>query len=105
MHEKLWTKEYLYSVYILFLCHMGPYLLLSVISLFAKQLTGSDAYAGMMASVFALSGFGDSQMEGESHMLVFHRLDEQAHGIHHDAGVGRFNGDNDVVEMVVDRNA
>ena len=56
MNEKLWTKEYLYSVFILFLCHMGPYLLLSVISLFAKQLTGSDAYAGMMASVFALSG-------------------------------------------------
>ncbi len=56
MKEKLWTKEYLYSVFLLFLCHMGPYLLLSVISLFAKQLTGSDAYAGMMASVFALSG-------------------------------------------------
>lgn len=56
MKEKLWTRDYLYSVLVLFLCHMGPYLLLSVISLFAKQLTGSDAYAGMMASVFALSG-------------------------------------------------
>ena len=36
--------------------HIGPYLLISVISIFAKQLSGSDTYAGMMASIFALSG-------------------------------------------------
>ena len=54
--KKLWTKQYIYSVLLLFVTHMGPYLLISVISIFAKQLSGSDAYAGMMASVFAMSG-------------------------------------------------
>lgn len=54
--KKLWTKQYIYSVLLLFITHIGPYLLISVISIFAKQLSGSDAYAGMMASVFALSG-------------------------------------------------
>ncbi len=56
MKERLWTKEYGLAVTELLFCHMGPYLLLSVISLFAKELTGSNTYAGMMASVFALSG-------------------------------------------------
>ena len=36
--------------------HTGPYLLLSVITVYGKMLTGSDTLAGMMASVFALSG-------------------------------------------------
>ena len=54
--KKLWTKEYIFSVLLLLVTHIGPYLLISVISIFAKQLSGSDAYAGMMASVFAMSG-------------------------------------------------
>ena len=55
--EKLWTTDYIFSVLLLFLCNLGPCLVVAVISVFAKNLTGSDTYAGMMASVFALSGF------------------------------------------------
>lgn len=56
MKSKLWTKEYLLTIAILMFCHMGPYLLISVITIFGKQLTGSDTYAGMLASVFAFAG-------------------------------------------------
>jgi len=53
---KLWTKEYILSIVTLFICHIGPYLALSVISIYAKQLIGSDTLAGMMVSVFPLCG-------------------------------------------------
>ena len=56
MKTKLWTKEYMVAILTLFGCHMGPYLALSVISIYAKQLTGSDTLAGMMVSVFPLCG-------------------------------------------------
>jgi len=56
MKEKLWTRQYVLTIVLLMCCHMGPFLLLSVISIFAKQLTGSDTYAGMMTSVFAMTG-------------------------------------------------
>lgn len=55
MHPKLWTKSYLLTIVILMCCHMGPLIVLSIISLFAKQLTGSDTYAGMAVSVFCVS--------------------------------------------------
>ncbi len=54
MKESLWTKDYISAIMILMLCHVGPYLLLSVITVIGKQLTGSDTYAGMLASVFSL---------------------------------------------------
>lgn len=55
MYSKLWTKNYLLTIVILMTCHMGPLIVLSIISLFAKQLTGSDTYAGMAVSVFCVS--------------------------------------------------
>ncbi|HAE16876.1 MAG TPA: hypothetical protein DCG51_10055 [Erysipelotrichaceae bacterium] len=56
MKKELWTKDYIFAVLILFCVHTGPYLLLSVITVYGRLLSGSDTMAGMMASVFALSG-------------------------------------------------
>ena len=56
MENRLWKKEYVYAVFVLFCLHIGPYLLLPVITVYGKMLSGSDAQAGMMASVFSLSG-------------------------------------------------
>ncbi|MBR4444464.1 MAG: MFS transporter [Solobacterium sp.] len=56
MKKEIWTKDYLYAILVLLCVHTGPYLLLSVITVYGKMLSGSDTLAGMMASVFALSG-------------------------------------------------
>lgn len=56
MKKGIWTKEYIYAITVLLCVHTGPYLLLSVITVYGKMLSGSDTLAGMMASVFALSG-------------------------------------------------
>lgn len=56
MKRGLFTKEYVYAVVNLLALHLGPYLLLSVISVYAMSLTGSNTLAGMMTSVFPLTG-------------------------------------------------
>lgn len=56
MNKEIWTKDYLFAILVLLCVHTGPYLLLSVITIYGKMLSGSDTMAGMMASVFALSG-------------------------------------------------
>ncbi|MBP3869818.1 MAG: MFS transporter [Faecalicoccus sp.] len=56
MKKGMWTKDYIFAVFVLLCVHTGPYLLLSVITVYGKLLSGSDTMAGMMASVFALSG-------------------------------------------------
>ena len=56
MKKTMWTKDYIFAVFVLLCVHTGPYLLLSVITVYGKMLSGSDTMAGMMASVFALSG-------------------------------------------------
>ena len=56
MNKRLWTKEYLRAVLVLLCVHASPYLLLPVITVYGRMLSGSDTLAGMMASVFALSG-------------------------------------------------
>ncbi|MBR4162435.1 MAG: MFS transporter [Solobacterium sp.] len=56
MRQTIWTKDFIYAIFVLFCVHTGPYLLLSVITIYGKMLSGSDTLAGMMASVFALSG-------------------------------------------------
>ena len=56
MTKTIWKKDYLFAILVLLCMHTGPYLLLSVITVYGKMLTGSDTLAGMMASVFALSG-------------------------------------------------
>lgn len=56
MNKGIWTKKYLWAVLVLLCVHAGPYLLLPVITVYGRMLSGSDTLAGMMASVFALSG-------------------------------------------------
>ncbi len=56
MKKELWTKDYMFAILVLFCVHTGPYLLLSVITVYGRLLSGSDTLAGMMASVFAMSG-------------------------------------------------
>lgn len=51
-NQKRWTWDCIYSIFVLFLCRMGPFLPLSVISLFAKQLTGSDAFLSFFAKLW-----------------------------------------------------
>ena len=53
MNKEIWTKDYLFAILMLLCVHTGPYLLLSVITIYGKMLSGSDTMAGMMASVFA----------------------------------------------------
>lgn len=54
MQEKLWTKQYITALIILFGICMGSNIVLSVLPIFAKNLTGLDTYAGMMTSLFTL---------------------------------------------------
>lgn len=56
MRKGLFTRGYVYSVINLLALHVGPYLLLSVISVYAMALTGSNTLAGVMTSVFPLAG-------------------------------------------------
>lgn len=56
MRKGLFTREYVYSVVNLLALHLGPYLLLSVISVYAMSLTGSSTLAGVMTSIFPLAG-------------------------------------------------
>ena len=56
MRRGLFTREYVWSVLNLLVLHIGPYLLLSVISVYAMSLTGSNTLAGVMTSVFPLTG-------------------------------------------------
>lgn len=56
MRRSIFTADYLYSLVELLALHVGPYLLLSVISVYAMSLTGSNSLAGAMISAFPLAG-------------------------------------------------
>lgn len=55
MEEKLWTKKYILAVSILFGICLCSNIVLSVLTIFAKNLTGLDTYAGLMTSVFTIA--------------------------------------------------
>lgn len=55
MEEKLWTKRYILAVTILFGVCLCSNIVLSVLTIFAKNLTGLDTYAGLMTSVFTIA--------------------------------------------------
>ena len=52
------------------------------------------------SSIFAFAGLGHTEVEWEGHMLFIHGLDEQAHGINHDAGVRGFDGDDNLMKIM-----
>ena len=55
MEEKLWTKKYILAVSILFGICFCSNIVLSVLTIFAKNLTGLDTYAGLMTSIFTIA--------------------------------------------------
>lgn len=55
MKEKLWTKEYLFSLLLVFGVNMGYALLNSVIAIYGTVLTSSSVMGGYMITVFTIS--------------------------------------------------
>lgn len=55
MKEKLWTKEYLFSLLLVFWVNMGYALLNSVIAIYGTVLTSSSVMGGYMITVFTIS--------------------------------------------------
>lgn len=54
MKEKLWTAPYLMALAAMFGMYLTSSILLSLMAVFARNITGSDGYAGLMTSVFTL---------------------------------------------------
>ena len=59
----------------------------------------SDTDGRLDTSVFAFARFGHTEVQRERHSLMCHATHKQAHGVHHDTGVGSFDGDDDVLKM------
>ena len=55
--SRLFTGKFVLAVVILFGICMGSNIVLSVLTIFAKNLTGLDTYAGLMTSVFTIAAF------------------------------------------------
>lgn len=55
MKEKLWTKEYLFSLLLVFGVNMGYALLNSVMAIYGTVLTSSSLMGGYMITVFTIS--------------------------------------------------
>ena len=55
MKEKLWTKEYLFSLLLVFGVNMGYALLNSVMAIYGTVLTSSSVMGGYMITVFTIS--------------------------------------------------
>ncbi len=53
--EPLWTKEYLMGLFIMFGVSITMNMLFSTIAVYGKGLTGSDMFAGTLASMFTLA--------------------------------------------------
>ena len=55
MENKLWTGKFLLSLSILFGISLVSNMVLSTLTVFAKNLTQVDTYAGLMTTVFTIS--------------------------------------------------
>ena len=55
MKERLWTKNFILALVITIGVNLACNLLLSTISIYAKQITSTDAYAGVMTGAFTLA--------------------------------------------------
>jgi Arabinose efflux permease len=55
MQQKLWTKQYISALFVLFGICMGVTTVLAILPIFAKNLSGLDVHAGLMISLFALT--------------------------------------------------
>ena len=55
MKERLWTRNFILALVITIGVNLACNLLLSTISIYAKQFTSTDAYAGVMTGAFTLA--------------------------------------------------
>lgn len=55
MKERLWTRNFILALVITIEVNLACNLLLSTISIYAKQITSTDAYAGVMTGAFTLA--------------------------------------------------
>ena len=55
MKERLWTRNFILALVITIGVNLACNLLLSTISIYAKQITSTDAYAGVMTRAFTLA--------------------------------------------------
>lgn len=55
MKERLWTRNFILALVITIGVNLACNLLLSTISIYAKQITSTDAYAGVMTGAFTLA--------------------------------------------------
>ena len=62
---------------------------------------GSDADSRLDATVLAVAGLGDAEVDGVGHPFGFHLAHQQTYGDDHDDGVACLDGDDDVVELLV----
>ena len=65
----------------------------------------ADACRALDAPVLALAGFRNAEVKREIHALVRHSLAQQAHGAHHDHGVGGFYRNHRVLKSLSHANA
>lgn len=54
MKEKLWTRSYIMTLAIMFGLFVSAGVVMSVIGIYAKNLTGLDTYAGMMFTTYGM---------------------------------------------------
>ena len=66
---------------------------------------GTDAHGTLQAAVLALAGFRDAEVEGEGHAFGLHGAAQQAHALHHHHGVGGFDADDDIQELLLHAHA
>ena len=60
----------------------------------------TDAGSALYASIFALTGFGDAEVQGIVHPLGLHGVAKQAHRTDHDGGIAGLDGDDHIGEVL-----
>ncbi len=64
LSNKLWTKEYILALIISFMISISMNMLFSTIALYGRGLSGSDVYAGLLATVFTLAALASRGFMG-----------------------------------------
>ena len=72
LSNKLWTKEYILALIISFMISISMNMLFSTIALYGRGLSGSDVYAGLLATVFTLAALASRGFMG----MIFRHFSE-----------------------------
>ena len=60
----------------------------------------ANAYSTLDATVFTLASLSHTEMQRIVHVFAIHRLNKQAHALHHDHRVRGLDRDNHIVELL-----